>query len=335
VGIVVDELYEFAKTDEAERLRSSIEDQPLPEASIDYVEEYSNLEQSRGLFIWKWIDVLTPWITLPFVPESEMDTIRELKVLSGLLITVMDDMMERQKDRLTFKELSKVPFDEQTVNWDRDGLIEPPIKFCEMVWDRIEGTLKRSRHFDEFMNLLLFDFDRSIQSIEYSALITERPWLATLEELVGVQSNNMIMFPYADLDLMFAEDPPEDELSNLRQAVWEAQKLVRLSNWITTWERELRQGDFSSGVMVRALQEGVVGKEKLQSLKESNDAELTNWIVDKIKKSSVERKLLSRWDSLYLDLQSTASSIDTFDLSHYVQGMKKALKYDLASTGLK
>ncbi len=62
--------------------------------------------------------------------------------------------------------------------------------------------------------------------------------------------------------------------------------MARIGNWITTWKRELKEGDLSSGVFAYAVSKNVVNSEELKKLNEDE-------IISRIENSGVIEQLVS------------------------------------------
>jgi hypothetical protein len=145
----------------------------------------------------------------------------------------------------------------------------------------------------------------------------------------------MMLFTYLDLDLMHSPAFDERELWALRRVVGTAQEMVRIGNWITTWEREIHEGDFSSGVIVYALEKGIVDVNELYCLREDPPEDWAETIIDRIQSEGIEEYFLDRWVEKRDTLYTREGDVRSVDISAYTLGIDQVLGYHLASEGWK
>jgi hypothetical protein len=124
-----------------------------------------------------------------------------------------------------------------------------------------------------------------------------------------------------------------DEFGTLREAVWTGQVMARIGNWVSTWERELREGDFSAGPIVYALEEGILSRADLD--RAARDPDAADAVVARLEDQGVGGEFLTRWERQYHQLCQYEQAFDSFDLGPFVSGTEEVLRYHLASTGLK
>jgi len=134
------------------------------------------------------------------------------------------------------------------------------------------------------------------------------------------------MFPYADLDLMYSPVFEVTEFGAVRDLLWDLQELARIGNWLTTWEREVREGDYTAGVVVLALEEGILSPADLQR---SNDA------IEKIKDHDIETRFQRRWREQYRAVTNRDYDVSSVDLEGLVDGMQTVFEYHRSSRGHK
>ena len=316
--------------EEVSTLLNEIHDHALPAPIRDLIEQYQKLDESRPPFVWKWVHQLAPQNSLPCVDAEHRDKVAVDKTLVILFVTLLDDLLEKRGDRSTFRALAGITQGSQNRPTDAD---EETVAFGRHVWDKIESRLMRAPNYDHYAPLYRFDVNRAVEAIEYSDMVIHRPELATMGDLERYESHNMVMFAYADIDLMHSSRSNGSELSTLRDAIWTAQQMARIGNWVSTWERELKEGDFSAGPIVYALEEGVVGLEELQDCPE--DPQLAEAIISRIHEHEVEKYYLSKWERHYHELCRHNEHLETVDLEEFIEGTKEILRYHLASRGLK
>lgn len=334
--------------EEATAVLSEVVDHTLPDVLRELVEDYQDLEEARPPFMWKWVHSLAPQNSLPCVDSEYRDRVTVDKTLVILFITLLDDALEKRGDRATFRALTRIPHtldQDETPPAEMDPVSRSDggkygeavdtdyVAFARRVWSTLLERIQEAPHYDRFEPLFRYDISQAMTGVEYSDLAITRPDLSTLADLERYESHNMVMFAYADIDLMHSSTDARGDLPALREAVWTAQKMARIGNWVSTWERELREGDFSSGPVVYALEHDIVDHEEL--LASTDDQTLKNELIERISENSVEEEFLRRWEREHHRLQIQNEAIKTMDLESFISGTEEVLRYHLASTGLK
>jgi hypothetical protein len=331
----VEELLAFADSEAADRLIDDVMAHDLPADLESLVEESLSFEWTRDRFMWQWVHYLAPQNTLPCVEPAYRDEVPTDKTLAVLFITLLDDVLEKRRDHATFEEAAKIPFEHRRIHWEREGLDQDYVDLAQRVWHRLVDRIHRGPLYDTYRHLFDYDVKQAINAIDYSDFIITHPGLATLHDLELYQSHNMAMFVYADIDLMHSPAAVEAELPTLRSAIWSAQQMARIGNWVSTWRRELAEGDYSSGVLVYALEENITTPAELQALAEDPSAAARERLVERIETHDVERKFLRRWHRWRQELVATNEELDTVDLTPFIEGLETVLRLHLASRGLK
>lgn len=310
-----------------------IRETSLPEPLTDLVEEYNAQIGDRSDFIWKWVYRVAPVMTLDCVADSHAETVREQKVVGVMFNILLDDLAEVYQDRETFREARKIPFPAQSPTPDRDEVRTNYLNFTATVWETLENTLQEAPRAAEFWNLFEFDWRKSINAMAYSYLVNTTPALTNSTEVKCYAPHNMMLLVQADIDLMHSPQFNHADLNKVRQTVWQVQQLGGIGNWITTWWRELQEGDIGAGIFAKALEEGVI---TLQELEESrDDTRVRNQIKHKIDHHQLEDMLLEEWGVQYQQLQNTHPTANSVDLDAYVDGLRTLLTYQREAQGSK
>lgn len=321
--------------EEIETLLMQVSDHTLPPDVEKLVEEYQTLQNARPPFMWKWVHRLAPQNTLPCVDERFTDRVPVDKTIAILFVTLLDDLLEKAGDRATFTELSKIPFEGQHPDPNAAGVDADYVEFSQRVWQTLLDRIREAPKYDVYEDLLTFDMKQVIHSVEYADIAIRRPELATLSDLERYETHNMAMFVYADIDLMHSSIDMQRDLATLREAIWTAQLMSRIGNWVSTWEREIREGDYCSGPVLYALENDIIEHgELLAADPESGDGSVEE-LIDRIKHHGVERTFLTRWERHYRELRAYNEELTAVDLEEFIDGTEEVLRYHLATTGLK
>ena len=308
---------------------AAVQEVSLPPVVSEFAELYDDRVGDRDVFLWKWIHSLFPSFELSCVAPEETETLRTEKTLLTIYVTVLDDLLECHGDEATFAEARQIPFDPARVRLDRDDVDGEVLGYLADLWIELEGRLREAPHYEDYADLFQYDLRQTINSIAYGEVMANNPAAANLTGYFRYASHNMCMFPYADVDLMHSPGFGETDLGPLRATLWDVQELARIGNDITTWEREIGEGDYSAGIVALAIEQGVVTPSELRG---DVDAEA---VIEAIRAAGIEETFARNWVDQYKETIDRAEETTTVDLTELVVGMKTVFQYHLESRGRK
>lgn len=303
----------------------------LPDDLATFADRYERVVGIRDRFVWKWFHLLSPSFRLSTVDDRCDSTVRKHKTLLTFYVTLLDDLLEAWGDHETFQRAAEFPFHRRP-DLDGDGVDVEYLTLTRDVWRAIEESVATAPYGDRWNDTFRYDLRQVLNSIRYAYLATSNEHVANMTEAYVYGSHNMVMFPYADVDLMFSSGFDRTELPQLRQLLWHAQQMARIGNWVSTWERELSEYDYSSGVVVRALERGVVTRDELLAARD--DPDRMTVVHTAIDNAGIEVELLQEWVNRY-DHLSESVSLDSVDVEGFLEGMGTVLQFHLGSRGLK
>jgi len=307
-----------------------------PEIQV-FAKDYEKMGGERPLFLWKWCWDLTyarkPGFMLSCVPEDNRYLSALAKSSLIFTVTVTDDISDVYKNKELLDVMLKVPFEEIEIPSDFKPQEQHRVKIEKDSWKKTVEILSRSPRWEEFKEIFTFDLKQTWNTFLYAYTVNKNVDMLNYLEAKIYGSHNMMFYLFADIDLMFSPEFDANDLPLLREAVWEGQQMARIGNWLSTWEREIREADFSSGVFGYAVSKGILTPSELQ--KANSDSEIAESVKQKIKKNEVEKKLLEEWEAHRANILKLAPRVKSVDLKEYVEGLELLLKYHLASTGKK
>lgn len=106
----------------------------------------------------------------------------------------------------------------------------------------------------------------------------------------------------------------------------------RIGNWISTWEREIPERDFTSGIVSLLISDGHINFSTLESLIKKGDIET---IKVTVQKANLEDKLLQKWEQNREHILRLGTRIRSINIDAYVDGLELLMLYHCASRGLK
>lgn len=301
---------------------------PLSPDFSRWVSEYETVGDRDG-FLWNWCRQAVEMTTLPCVSPEHHDELCDTKTLGVMLDVLLDDIADQNGDIEFLEELLLIP----------DGQIAPEFnqfsadkqaygRFAEKVWTEITDRSRRYPCFGEYQDLLRFDYLQLCNVMRYSHLLNATPQLLNLVEHDLYTPHNMHIMICATFDLMCSPDFDRTELGKLREITWNAQWMGRIGNLATTWQRELGESDFTSGVYARAVTDGDVTVEQLYT----NEPEKIQQIIEQC---GHEEYFLSRWQEHRRFLLSAQAHLHSFDVGELVAGLERLICLHLGSRGRK
>jgi hypothetical protein len=302
----------------------------LPERVARLVDEYEDVCGHRDRFLWQWIFSLFPAFTLSSVAEEHAEHVRVQKTILTMYVTILDDLVEHEGDLTTFEEACRLARPHGTIDPSRAAVSDEYFALIERVWREFEAGLADAPRAAEFADVFRYDLRQTTNAMEYSAVVNENPRIANLGGARRYGAHNMAMFPYADTDLMYSPTFDLEEFGTVRDLLWDLQEMARIGNWLTTWEREVREGDYTAGIVVLALREGVITPAQLREADDEGDD-----IVETIRRERLEERFRDRWVDRYRSVSAREFDTDSVDLGALVEGMETVFQYHVASRGHK
>jgi hypothetical protein len=165
-------------------------------------------------------------------------------------------------------------------------------------------------------------------AMRYSSMINQDIALLNLAEHDLYLPHNMHIMISSTVDLMCSPSFNQHELGTLRDAVWHAQCMGRIGNLVTTWERELGDADYTSGVYARGVAQGDI---TIQDLLDHD----VQAIAAAIKGGGHEQFFLQRWAQYRQRLVELAPRVRSVELTRLLTGYERLIRLHLGSRGYK
>ena len=282
----------------------------------------------RNLFLWKWVRRGGEITTLSSVEESLWDSGNDTKTLGVVLDVLLDDVADEGDDPQYLDDLLSITRHSPVSTDHLDAEKKAYFDYTALIWKTIWARLATYPRFEEFRDVLDFDYAQLMNAMRYAFLLRKHPSIMNMPEHDTYQPHNMHMVINGTIDLMVSPDFDIAELGDLRRVLLLAQYMGRIGNLVTTWEREIREKDYSSGVFSLALSRGIVTLEDLIEGDQQN-------ISQKIRASDVEETFLRRWSSFRGRILRLGKRLKTVDVSQIVDGLDTLIQLHLGSRGLK
>lgn len=300
-----------------------------PEELIPWIDRYRTVA-SRGEFLWSWVLRGLELTTLSCVAPGARTSVVVAKTLSVMVDVLLDDLadegddsaaLERALALCSVREPRRAPRD----TTPPDG---PYLGYVAEVWTETMSRLRAMPRFDAFADILEFDYAQLFNTMRYAALLRRSPEARCLLENELHQPANMHIVLNATIDLMASPRFDVAELGLAREVFVRVERMGRIGNEISTWERELATGDYSSGIFSYALREGIITPAQLRL---GDGDSLRRTLVA----HNVEDYFLRRWRTLRAEVAAFATRLTTIDVRTLVGGFDELLELDLASRGRK
>ncbi|WP_456329957.1 hypothetical protein [Archaeoglobus sp.] len=299
---------------------STVMNYDLPGDIVELVESYEKVFGRRDRFLWKWIGVVfRQGITLSCVDERYFDFVVNLKIPITMLDVILDDAADYYKDCELIDRAYEVIFYGRSFNDER-------LLFFERLWNYIIQAIRELPRFEEFFPIFEYDMRQMFDAMYYSHLVNTKPEVLNLKEAEIHLANNMIYFLYTDVDLMASPTFDKNELPLLRTVIWHTQQMARIGNWLSTWKRELRERDFTSGVFAYIVSNGLVFPDQLPEMDEIE-------IVSVIEETNPDEYFMRLWMENYRKVEEIGKNIRSVDIKALLRGFENLLKYHLATEG--
>jgi hypothetical protein len=294
-----------------------------------WIEEYEKVGQ-RGRFLWQWCKKGVGLTTLPCVSPELREHVMETKMLSIFFGTLIDDIADREQDREMLQmAISLVSADD----WMSDRLAlwtgrrREYLETISRLWNEVWKRCQSYPRFPEFEFLLRFDNEQSLNAMRYALLGNQIPAILNSIEHDLYQPHNMQIMFMATVDLCASVSFDTNELGFAREIFWHAQRMGRIGNMLTTWEREVLDRDFTSGVFAHALARGILAPPDLRKLPAFE-------IMSTLETAECQAHFIRDWNSQRAQMAAKIDKVRSSDLRPYLHGFERLIVLHLGSRGL-
>lgn len=304
----------------------AIKHEQFSPALADYIERYKKIGKRESIFVFEWCYRINSTWTVLDVLEDEKENLRDIKTLLNMFVVQIDDISEIKGSDDLLEELLKLPFNTPI---KRDHLSKEDDEYFQLtqeIWEDINKRVKKFPLYSKYKDCFNFDIFQLINSVKYGKLVTDSKYHMNETEYWQYFPNSMQIIINADLDLMCTPTFEIRDLSKFREMILTNQKMARIGNWLTTWQREVRSEDYSSVVVPYALSNGIIDYDDLK------DSEI---IVKKISASDAHEHFLQEWQKLYDISVEIGKKIRSADYLKIIDRFEYLLTMHLISNNLK
>lgn len=300
----------------------------LPPELQKWVKEYEKVGE-RDEFIWKLFLRAKQGIDYISTKKVYKNSLQEVKFLITIFVILLDDIADQKQNERLLNELSKIPFTENDIKFNKLNQEEKKyLNFTIKVWHRIDLLIQKYPEYKEFKGIFKYDIKQIVNAIEYDYLVSRNYYLINKTEYWLYSSHAMQFLTATIVDLMCLHMFDINELGMVREITWQVQKMARIGNWIGTWEKEIKEKDFTSGVFAYAINLKIL---TIQELIDTNDLQ----IIKKIKKVKIENKLLKEWENCYKKVFNLKGKIKIIDIQKLLNSLQKLFILEIISRGYK
>lgn len=315
----------------SEQIQAEIEDamsRELSPAFLTWVDLYSTVGR-RNAYLWKWCRHAVRVTTLPCVLPELREELCDTKTLGVLLDVLLDDLADQRGDDGLLEELLQVmDYGKQPELARFSAQQQRYAQVTIQVWNEILRRAESLPRHSEFRDLLRFDYLQLSNVMRYSYLLNSQLELLNLVEHDAFTPHNMHIMICSTFDLMASPSFDRTEVGRLREAIWNAQWMGRIGNLATTWQRELGERDFTSGVYARAV---ALGDLTVEDLRQGNRQR----IETAIQAGGHEEFYWQKWQQHRAALLSEHCRLRSFDTRAIVAGLQRLICLHQGSRGRK
>ena len=312
----------------------SVQKVKLPPELQKWVKEYEKVGE-RDEFVWKWIYKIDKITTFFSVPRKYLKSLWEVKFLISMFVILLDDVADKIKNKKLLDELLNILSRYSAIKLGKDVRFDKfkikedkYLKFTTKLWNYIWRLIRKYPKYNKFKDIFEYDIAQIINSMNYACLINKNPYLINKKEYWSYFPPSMQGMIHVIVALMCSSKIKDRKIRFIREIIWEAQKMVRIGNWITTWEREIKENDITSGVFAYAIDSGII---TLRDLEERNELR----IIKKIKSSKIEKKILEEWEKIYHKIEDLGNKIKTINVETFLLDLEKLLVLEISSRSYK
>ncbi len=295
----------------------------LPEWS-PFIKRFHQIQQlypamyaHRTDYLWKWVQAGFEITSLKNPPNTLSHS---LKCRSFIIVVLIDDICDVAQNENDFEKCVAI----------LDGVT--PDKGCDLyrliydVWHSVQHDIKKTPNYSSLKHELDDGYKRLIESFRYGLSISNCQTV-DWDTYIEITQDASHVYLAGLMDLLYIPNLSISQISQFKTVFLQTQKMAQIGNWITTWKREIKQRDFSSGVIVYALENNWINRDALENM----DSET---LIRHIKQCPSEQYLLDMWQKTRMDVVQLSNQIKSPLLDGYVDSFSVIASMQLAASGL-
>lgn len=282
---------------------------------------------TRGKYLWQWSQVGADLTMLPSVNSALRSHVTETKVLSITLCVILDDIADHGGDPDWLSFLGRTVLGQEVGDFpggtnEQARTLSVVRQLAEEYRDRVKSYPRAA----EFADLLAYDHRQYLNALEFSLLSSHDLFSLNSTEQGVYLPHGMHMMSFGMLDMMCSSGLAIGDVGPLRSVLWHLQAMGGLANQLSTWRRELKEGDFTSQIFSLALEHGDIGLDDLQRIDSGR-------IRAGIERGRHEAVLLQFWQDHYRRCERKSRHIRTVDVGFLLRNHEEFLRLHLDSRG--
>lgn len=294
-----------------------------------WVTKYEKVGGSRNEFIWKLFLKVDQDLSYIQIDKKYHENLKEIRFLITMFTCLLDDVVDKTRNGKLLHELLKITSCKTSLNSNELNKKEKEyLKFTIKIWDNIQVLLKQSPMYKEYINLFKYDINQVLNGMNYDYVINEYSDIINKTEYWQYAPHTMEFVITTTVYIMYFPEFNINELGKIREIAWEAKKMLRIGNWVGTWEKELYSNDFTSGIFAYIIDEKILTYKELITV----DKKI---IIQKIKMSKTEDMLLNEWENSYKKIIKLGKGIKTINIKKFLISLEKFLFLEIINKNYK
>jgi hypothetical protein len=294
--------------------------------------EYDRFVGGRPSFTWKWTCLIMDGITLDSVDPELRESVSLSKIASGAFLNVLvDDIADKRKDGQMLERVSSIicslPEHAGRAVWG-SGEGENELGLIARIWGSLNDTIRSFPRYKEFEEVFLYDYRQFLNAASYACLVNRNLHMMNLPEYQSYLSPSMQAMILGDIDLMASPGFDTNELGMTREVFWKAQRMARIGNSISTFEREFAENDITSEVFPYLVSLNYVKTDDLR-------IESTSRVLDRAHTTQAVIGLLAEWENYHKEIEEFEGRIKSFSVRRFLRGLEGLIAGHLISIGNK
>lgn len=302
----------------------------LPPELQKWIKEYERIGK-RNRFFWQWLYRANQLIIFPGIAKKYQISLRSTKTLFNMFLSLLDDIADRTRNKKLLNELLRIPFESDYVKTSNLNSKEKRyLKFAKKLWKHIKKKIRTYPRYKELKEVFKYDVTQMLNGMKYANLINKNPYLINVTEYWLYLSHNMQAVINLTLDLLCFPKFDLKKLGTFREIAGESQKMARVGNWVSTWEREIEEKDFTGWIFAYAIQRRAITHEVLRQHKNEKV-----FLMIKHLKPDADKILFRQWEKSYKKIGDLGKSSNLNNIEVFQQGLERLLFMHLSSQGYK